>query len=103
MVRLIILDEAIRSFSEVATIKRPGIDVSKRMGGFLAKNLNEPRYWDSPDALEFFDLAPEAPDESVDQIRKFLQNRLPRNFLDTAGKEQRTVQEKRATGPLKGV
>ena len=95
-------DEAVRTFSDVATIKHPNIDISKRIGGDLARGPLELRYWDSPDALNLFDLAPDPPDETTDSIRRFLRNKLPKSLLDKAGKQQRYVQERQPTGSLRG-
>lgn len=64
-------DECVRAVRDVADIKRPGIDVTRRYGGELAKSLNEPRYWDSPDALSLFDLSPDKPEGPPDKIREF--------------------------------
>lgn len=55
--------------------------------------LHEPRYWDSPDALNFGDLSSPAPESSVDRIRLWLQKVVPLGLLDAIGKEQREIED----------
>jgi hypothetical protein len=59
----------------------------------LALAFNEPRYWESPDALNLFDLADPKALSSVDRLRHELQKHLPLNMLDAAGKERRDIDE----------
>jgi len=55
----------------------------------LATELREPRYWDSPDALNLCDFTPPETLGSADRLRLFLKKSPPGILLDKRGKEER--------------
>ena len=82
------------------TLKRPNMHTTRQYGGLLARELLEPRYWDSPDALSLFDLSHSEHRADHDAIRFWLQKRVPSRFLDKQGIEVRRIRERKAEGPL---
>jgi len=91
--------EAIEAFQKLSSLKQPGFQASYEVGSSLAIALHEPRYWDSPDALNVFDLSPSNQDRSIDRIRLWLQRVIPNNFLDIWGKERREIDQAAAKLP----
>ena len=83
--------ESIEAFQKISRLNQPGFAESHLAGQKLALALDEPRYFDSPDALNLFDLADDAAVTSVDQLRQELQKRVPLSMLDSAGRERRTI------------
>ena len=55
--------------------------------------MQEPRYFDSPDALNLCDLTPPQATRSIDGLRLWLQRFLPLGLLDKAGRERREIDE----------
>ncbi|KAN0112383.1 hypothetical protein V8E51_005334 [Hyaloscypha variabilis] len=83
--------ESIEAFQKISRLNQPGFEESHLAGQKLALALDEPRYWDSPDALNLFDLADSEAVTSVDRLRQELQKRVPLSMLDPAGRERRTI------------
>jgi hypothetical protein len=78
-------------FHYFSSFKQPCLKASRLAGRELAVKLREPRYWDSPDALDLIDLNPPKPSQAPDGLREFFQRVVPTIWLDGEGKEQREV------------
>ncbi|KAF4632381.1 hypothetical protein G7Y89_g5749 [Cudoniella acicularis] len=85
--------ESIEAFRKISRLNQPGFEDSYLAGQKLALALDEPRYWDSPDALNLFDLADSEALSSVDRLRQGLQKHIPLSMLDRAGRERRNIDE----------
>jgi hypothetical protein len=80
----------IKSYKELSVLKQVHKD-GKSFAKFFATEMHEPRYWYAPDAIERIDLVEDLPRTSHDVIRKFLQQKMPVMFLDSAGKRMREL------------
>jgi hypothetical protein len=83
--------EAIAAFQKLSTLRQLSFEASNTTGREMALLLREPRYWESPDALNVFDLASLPRNSSIDSLRLWLQKHLPIRLLDAAGKERREI------------
>jgi hypothetical protein len=84
---------AIETFQKLSALRQPGLEASRGAGRNLALKLREPHYWDSPDALNLCDLTPSTSVPNIDGLRLFLQNTIPKTFLDDLGRERRDLDE----------
>jgi hypothetical protein len=77
--------------------KQPDIIRVRDFGPNFARELEEPRYWDSPDAINLLDLQPKDGKYNADGLRQFLQKYSPEWLLDTAGRDERKLEKERKT------
>jgi len=84
---------AIEAMQKISSLRQPGFEASNSTGRELALALHEPRYWESTDALNLFDLSLPAAGSSIDRLRLELQKVAPLKLLDSAGKERREIDE----------
>jgi len=81
----------------VATVKRPSLKETKAHAISFTRELHEPHYWRSPDALNLFNLSDEMSSDTPNLIRHFLQSKMPEKLLDQADKDRRKVETAKHT------
>jgi hypothetical protein len=100
---------AIESLQKLSVLKPSDFRTSSLTSRALALEFHEPRYWESPDALNFCDLAPPKLDHPTDRLRLWLQYFIPTKPLDSAGRERREIDAmevkylKQKESPLRGT
>lgn len=84
-------------------MRRPGLEETRDHGVRLARELHEPRYWDSDEALNLLSVGAHESSSSVDKVRIMLQGRTPTNLLDEEGKQRREMEHKRTGTSVGGL
>jgi hypothetical protein len=99
-------DEALRFLHfSINQFRQPPEGRTRETGQSLARKLEEPRYWDSPDALNLMDLRPAKSEErsGPDNLRVLLQKLAPDWILDEAGKERKKLDRKKDSRYMSGT
>ena len=96
-------DSALDTLHRATTQHRsPPEGRTRDAGQNLARALQEPRYWDSPDALRLMDLSPAKQRTGVDSLRLLLQKLAPDWMLDQSGRERKHLDRKKDSKVLTG-
>ena len=89
------VDESLTILHNATTKYRsPDSIAAREFGPLFARELKEPRYWDSEDALNLFDLSLETGPGTADSLRRVLQRYCPTSMLDKGGKNERELRSK---------
>ena len=79
----------------------PG-DRTREHGQDLARSFEQPRYWNSPDALNLMDLNPVKQHTGIDGRRLLLQKLASDWVLDPSGRERKKLDRKKGSRDVSG-